>query len=110
MKAFRAHVEPIFLHNCKIWTIAPSQVVKINNAFQWRLLATYALNVKWSNIFKNEDVYRKIATTKWSNTIPKRRLKRFGKVIRADKSALVKRAFNYANTPSDLLATQRQPG
>ena len=34
MKAFRAYVEPIFLYNCEIWTIAPSQAVKIINMFQ----------------------------------------------------------------------------
>ena len=33
MKAFRAYVEPIFLHNCKIWTITSSQVVKTINEF-----------------------------------------------------------------------------
>ena len=34
MKVFRAYVEPIFLCNCKIWTIKPSQAVKIINTFQ----------------------------------------------------------------------------
>ena len=59
MKAFRAYVEPIFLYNCKIWTIAPSQTMKSINAFQQRLLRTYVLNVKWSNIVKNEDATEK---------------------------------------------------
>ena len=62
-------------------------------------LENYVLNVKWPNIVKNEDVYRKTATTEWSNIIRKRRLKWFGKVIRADESTLVKRAFNCANVP-----------
>ena len=82
MKAFRAYVEPIFLYNCEIWTITPSQSVKTINTFQWRLLRTYVLNVKWPNIVKNEDIYRKTAATEWSNIIRKRRLKWFGKVIR----------------------------
>ena len=69
MKAFRAYVEPIFFYNCKIWIITPSQAVKTINTFQRRLLRTYVLNVKWSNIVKNEDVYRKTAATKWSNII-----------------------------------------
>ena len=38
MKAFRAYFEPIFLYNCEIWTITPSQVVKTINAFWRRLL------------------------------------------------------------------------
>ena len=59
MKAFRAYVEPIFLYNCKIWTIAPSQTMKSINAFQQRLLRTYVLNVKWWNIVKNEDATEK---------------------------------------------------
>ena len=86
MKAFRAYVESIFIYNCKIQTTGPSQAVKINNAFQWRLLTTYVLNVKWPNIVKNEGVYRKTAATKWSSTIRKRRLKWFGNVIRANKT------------------------
>ena len=53
MKAFRAYVEPVFLYNCEIWTITPSQAVKTINKFQRRLLKTYVLNVKWSNIVKN---------------------------------------------------------
>ena len=59
MKAFRAHAEPIFPYNCKIWTTTPSQAVKTINAFQRRLLRSDVLNIKWSNIVKNEDVYRK---------------------------------------------------
>ena len=46
-------------------------------------------NVKWPNIVKNEDGYRKTATTEWSNIIRKRSLKWFRKVIkviRADES------------------------
>ena len=69
MKGFRAYVEPIFFYNCKIWIITRSQAVKTINTFQRRLLRTYVLNVKWSNIVKNKDVYRKIAATKWSNII-----------------------------------------
>ena len=34
IKAFRANVEPIFLYNCKFWTITPSQAVKTINPFQ----------------------------------------------------------------------------
>ena len=93
MKAFRAYVEPIFLYNCEIWTITPSQAVKTINTFQWRLLRTYVLNSKWSNIVKNEDVYRKTEATEWRSIIRKRRLKWFGKVIRADESIPVKKAF-----------------
>ena len=78
MKAFRAYVEPIFLCNYKIWNISPSQAVKTTNAFQRRLLRT----LKWPDIVKNEDVYRKTAATEWSNIIRKERLKWFGKVIR----------------------------
>ena len=52
IKAFIAYVEPIFLYNCEIWTITPSQCVKATNAFQRRLLRTYVLNVKWPNIVK----------------------------------------------------------
>ena len=99
MKAFGAYVEPIFLYNCKIWTIIPSQSVKAINTFQWGLLRTYVLNVKWPNIVKNEGIYRKTAATEWNNIIRKRRLKWFGKVIRADKSRPVRRGFNYANAP-----------
>ena len=75
MKAFRAYVEPIFLYNCKIWTITPSHIVKTINIFQRRLLRTYVLNAKWPNIVKNKVVYRKTAATEWSNIIRKRRLK-----------------------------------
>ena len=82
MKAFRAYVEPIFLCNYKIWNITPSQVVKTTNAFQRRLLRT----LKWPDIVKNEDVYRKTAATEWSNIIRKERLKWFGKVIRTATS------------------------
>ena len=89
----------IFLYYCEIWTITPSQAVKTINAFQRRLLRTYVLNVKWANIVKNEDVYRKTAATEWSNIIRKRRLKRFGKVIREDESIPVKSVFNYGSAP-----------
>ena len=82
MKAFRAYVEPIFLCNYKIWNITPSQAVKTTNAFQRRLLRT----LKWPDIVKNEDVYRKTAATEWSNIIRKERLKWFGKVIRTATS------------------------
>ena len=99
MKAFRAYVQSIFLYNCEIWTTTPSQVAKIINTFQRRLLRTYVLNTKWPNIVKNEDIHRKTAATEWSNIIRKRRLKLFGKVIRADESTSVKKAFNYANAP-----------
>ena len=99
MKAFRAYFEPIFLYNCEIWTITPSQVVKTINAFQRRLLRTYVLNVKWPNIVKNEDVYRKTAATEWGNIIQKRILKWFGKEIRTDESTPVTMAFNYVNAP-----------
>ena len=71
MKAFTANVEPIFLYNCKIWTVTPSQAVKSINTFHRRLLRTYVLSVKWSNIFKNDHVYRKIAATEWSCIIQK---------------------------------------
>ena len=111
MKAFRTYVEPIFFYNCEIRTITPSQTVKTINTFQQRFLRTYLLNVKWPNIVKNEDVHRKTAATEWSNIIRKRRLKWFGKVIRADKSTPVNRAFNYANAhASGHAANQRQPG
>ena len=83
----------------EIWTITPSQAVKTINTCQQRLLRTYVLNAKWPNIVKNEDVYRKTAATEWSNIIRKRKSKWFGKVIRADESTPVKRAFNYANGP-----------
>ena len=99
MKAFRAYFEPIFYCNCKIWTITSSQAVKIINTFQQRLLKTYELNAKWSNIVKNEDVYRETVVTEWSNIIQKQTLKWFGKVIRADGSTPVKKAFNYGNAP-----------
>ena len=79
--------------------ITPSQAVKIINTFQRRLLRTYVLNAKWPNIVKNKDVYRKTAATEWGNIIRKRRLKWFGKVIKADESTPVKKAFNYANAP-----------
>ena len=79
--------------------MAPSQTVKTINTFQQSLLRTYVLNVKWPNIVKNEEVHRKSAGTEWSNIIRIQRLKWFGKVIRADKSTPVKRAFNYANPP-----------
>ena len=99
MKAFRVYVEPTFLYNCEIWTITPTQAAKTINTFQRRLLRTYVLNANWPNIIKNEDVYRKTAATEWSNIIRKRRLKWFGKVIRADESTPIKRVFNYANAP-----------
>ena len=99
MKALRALIESIFLYNCKIWTITPSQAIKTINTFQGRLLRTYVMNVKWLNIVKNEDIYRKTAATAWSNIIRIQRLQWFGKVIRADESTPVKRAFNYANAP-----------
>ena len=103
MKAFRAYVEPIFFYNCKIWTITPPQAVKTINTFQRRLLKTYVLNVKWPNVVKTEDVYRKNTATEWSNIIWKRRLKWFGEVIRADEPTPAKRAFNYINTPYQWL-------
>ena len=99
MKAFRTYVEPIFLYICEIWTVTPSQAVKTINALQQRLLRTYVLNVKWQNIVKKEDVYRKTTATEWSNIIPKRSLKWFWKVIRADKSTPTKRVVNYLNAP-----------
>ena len=71
MKAFTANVEPIFLYNCKIWTVTPSQAVKSINTFHRRLLRTYVLSVIWSNIVKNDHVYRKTAATKWSCIIQK---------------------------------------
>ena len=77
----------------------PSQVLKTINAFQRIFLRTYVLNVKWPNIVKNEDVCRKTAATEWGIIIQKRILKWFGKVIRADESTPVTRAFNYANSP-----------
>ena len=61
-------------------------------------MRTYVLNVKWPNIVKSEDVYRKTAGTEWGNIIQKRILKWFGKVIRADESTLVTRAFIYAKS------------
>ena len=94
MKAFRAYVEPIFLYNCEIWTITPSQAIKTVNTFQRRRLRTYVLNMKWPNIAKNEDVYKKTAATECSNIIRRRRLKWYGKVTRADESTSIKRAFN----------------
>ena len=78
MKAFRAYFEPIFLYNCKIWTIPPSQAVKTINPFQWRLLRTYVLNIKWPNIVKNEDTHRNTAATEWSKIIREQRLKWYG--------------------------------
>ena len=99
MKAFSAYIEPVSHHNCKIWRIAPSQIVKTINAFQRRLFRTYVLNVKWPNAVKKEDIYRKAVATEWSNIIRKRRLKWFGKVIRAGESTPLKRAFNYGNAP-----------
>ena len=99
MKAFRAYVEPIFLYICEIWTVTPSQAVKTINALQRRLLRTYVLNLKWQNIVKKEDVYRKTTATEWSNIIRKQRWKWFGKVISADKSTTTKRAVNYLNAP-----------
>ena len=69
MKVFRAYVEPIFLYNCKIWTITPSHTVKTINIFQRRLLRTCVLNAKWPNIVKNKDVYRKTPAREWSNII-----------------------------------------
>ena len=97
MKALRAYLEPIFLCNCEIWTITPSQAVETINAFQRRLLRTYVPNVKWPNIVKNEDVYRKTAATEWSNIIRKRILKWFGKVTRADESKPVTRLQTNVN-------------
>ena len=99
MKPLRVCFGPILLCNCEIWTVTPSQAVKTINAFQRRLLRTYVLNVKWPNIVKNEDVYRNTAATERSNIIRKRILKWFGKVIRADESTRMTRAFNYTNTP-----------
>ena len=96
-------------HSEHMWAYFPLQLLSLGNntfsslkninAFQRRLLMTYVLNVKWRNIVKNEDVYKKATAPEWSNIIWKLRLKWFGKVIRADKSTPVKRAFNYANAP-----------
>ena len=96
-------------HSKHMWAYFPLQLLSLGNntfsslkninVFQRRLLMTYVLNVKWRNIVKNEDVYKKTSATEWSNIIWKQRLKWFGKVIRADKSTPVKRAFNYANAP-----------
>ena len=52
MKPLRVYFGPMFLCNCEIWTVTPSQAVKIINAFQQRLLRTYVLNLKWLNIEK----------------------------------------------------------
>ena len=34
MTAFRVYIEPVFLYNCKIWTITFSQAESTINAFQ----------------------------------------------------------------------------
>ena len=76
----------IFLYNCEIWTITSSQAENTINAFQQILLRIYGLNVKWPNTVRNEELYRK------------RRLKQFGREIRAEDSTPGKKAFNYAIT------------
>ena len=74
MSAFRAYIESIFLHNCKIWTVTSSQAENIINAFQRMLLRTYVLNEKLPNTVRNEEVYRKTRPIEWSTTIQKKRL------------------------------------
>ena len=101
----------IIYNDKKITPETKIKAVKTINTFQRRLLRTYVLNANWPNIIKNEDVYRKTAATEWSNIIRKRRLKWFGKVIRADESTPVKRAFNYASASyQGLSGNQRQLG
>ena len=48
---------------------------------------------------KIKTAYIKTATAEWSNINRKRKLKWFGKVIRAEEPTPVKRAFNYSNAP-----------
>ena len=35
------------------------------DSFHRRLLRSYVLNIKWTNVIKNEDVYKKTNTEQW---------------------------------------------
>ena len=48
----------IFIYNSEIWTITDTCENRIQS-FHKRLLRSYALNIKWPKVIKNEDVYKK---------------------------------------------------
>ena len=65
------------------------------DSFERRIIRTFALNVRWPTIVKNEDIFTKTKLEPWSIIIGKRRLKWFGKIAQMDPSTSARSALHY---------------
>ena len=92
---FKSYVTPIFLYNFELWTLTNNMQRKVDS-FQRRIIRTFALNVRWPTIVKNEEIFTKTKLEPWSIIIGKRRLKWFGKIARMDPSTSARSALHYA--------------
>ena len=92
---FKSYVTPMFLYNFELWTLTNNMQRKVDS-FQRRIIRTFALNVRWPTIVKNEEIFTKTKLEPWSIIIGKRRLKWFGKIARMDPSTSARSALHYA--------------
>ena len=82
LKLINTYIEPIFLYNSETWTLTKSIEESINT-FQRRIVRRYCFNIKWPKTLRNQDLYEKMKIVEWKKKVTARRLKRFGKMVRA---------------------------
>jgi hypothetical protein len=95
MNVFNTYVSSIFLYNSKLWTITSSLEKQIDSFYR-RLIRTYIFRVKWPDIIKNEQLYKKTNETLWSEIIEKRKMKWLGHVLRLPQTTPARMALTYA--------------
>ena len=93
-RIFDSYVSSIFLYNSELWVITKTTEKKIDSLH--RRLLRKTLNIKWPQIMRNEEVYEKTKTEKWSKTIKKRRLGWLGHLLRLDPNTPARIALKEA--------------
>ena len=69
IRVFEAYVSSVFLFNSELWVLTKTLNQRIDS-FQRRLLRR-VLNIKWPKVTKNDIIYERTKTKRWSQIIKK---------------------------------------
>ena len=80
VRYFNCFETSIFLYNCALWTLTPSQVKTIDS-FHRRILRK-AIGFQYPKKISNQDLYKLTNQTPWSEILEHRRMKLLGHICR----------------------------
>ena len=68
---------------------------RVDQRIQRRRVRRYCFNVKWPKTLSNRDLSERTKIVEWKKKVTVRRLKWFGKMVRASEKILAKVALRY---------------